>query len=130
MVFCLNGFYLGISPTHHFNRFNVFANKPTTYFHAMTSEVKYTAATCLFQIPEPVAVRPRMCLSRLRPKYPAQCTVFYTFQCLQKFRSINQVFKVPIENTGFFNRLQHPFCFYCISSQWFCSYHCFLMLTT
>jgi hypothetical protein len=60
MIFGIYRLYLCIGPAHYFYRFNVFANVTTGNFYTMTAEVQNAAATGLFHIPKPIAVRSRV----------------------------------------------------------------------
>ena len=60
MVFCIDGLYLGVGPAHHFYGFNIFTNIGAGNFNTMATQIEYAAATGLFDVPKPVAMRAGM----------------------------------------------------------------------
>src|SRR5690349_1394407 len=105
MIFCVDGLHLRVGPAHHFNWFDVFADVAASNFHTMTAEVEDSTAPCLVDIPEPVAVRTRVCLAGFSPKDSSKSTVLHAFMSFDMLRSINKVFEVASKYSSFLNSL-------------------------
>ena len=96
----------------------------------MASKVKDTTSSGLFDVPEPVAVRTRMCFPGLRPEDPAEGAILHTFISLEEFRRIHKVFQVAIEDSCLLYSFKHTLGFSSIAAQRFCCDNGFLVFDT
>ena len=129
MVFGLDGFDLGIGPAHDLDGLDILADIGAGDFHAVAAQVEDAAPTCLFEVPEPVGVGPRVGFAGFCPQDAAQRPVFHAFVRFEEFGGIDQVFEVSVEDTCFFHGFQHAFGFGAVTAERFGGHDCLFVLT-
>src|SRR5690606_19721324 len=116
---------LGVGPAHDLYGANILADITAGDLDTMTTQVQNAAPAGLFLVPKPVAVRAGMGFARAGPEYCTQCAVLYTFERLDGFRRINEVFQIAVEYARFFYRFQHTGRFSRIAAERFGAKHGF-----
>ena len=125
MIFGIDGMDLGITPTHHLDRADMFADEIPGDFDTMAAHIDDGPPARQLFVKKPVAVWSRMRFTRARPQHRAQRTCGDRLQRFEGFGGIDQIFEVAGKHPGFLDGLEHAVGFGRRPPQWLGAEHSF-----